>query len=223
MLLLASCATSTPRSVNTASGLDTVPLTGFVSVPARDARDSALIQGLARLRQVIDSLPLHDNTALTRIARFPSGTLALVPGSEEWPDSTQVAYELLRDSLDRPRSGLESPGSRSGDWYLVTTHYFDTTGATFMVERHASFFSGCWDEKGDSMVGLRETLTSYYAQPRRLLGRAFVRTTFDTTIAPPSDNCNPAFQEPFPVYSSWSSFANATGLGQLLGPSRSPD
>ena len=140
----------------------------------------------------------------------------MVPASAEWPESTETAYGVVRDSAGRPAYVFESPTSQSGDWYLITGHYFDTTGATVLVQRHASFFSGCWDQKGDSMISLRETLISYYGHGLRLAQRDFIRTTFDTSVAAPSDNCNPAFQEPFPVYRSWSSFTTPAPLEPLL-------
>jgi hypothetical protein len=106
--------------------------------------------------------------------------------------------------------------SQSGDWNIQSTHYFDSTGTTTAVEREASFFNGCTLVKTDSTIGIRETVTSYFAPRHRLVKRTFVRTTFDDTTPAPVENCNESFRTTYPIYPTWDSLAVATGLGELL-------
>lgn len=215
-LVLAGCWAGAPAPAANWSASDTVAVAEYRMIPARTAADSALVTRVRGRRDAIDAYVLRDARALIRIARLPSGLLAPVAATAEWPDSTEIAFGLLRDSVGRVAYAYESPQSESGDWYLVTRHYFDSTGSTVLVERRASFFSGCWDQQGDSVIAIREALTSYYGPHLRLARRDFVRTALDTAIPAPAEGCNRAFQEPFPVYASWTALSKATQLGPFV-------
>jgi hypothetical protein len=213
---LIACSSAGHSGTAKPSEPDIIPTSAYAAVAPPNTADSALVARLKLRRLAVDSLAVRDSQSILSFAHLPGDTIAPVHSAAEWPESTDVSYWVFKDAAGRAIVAYESPHSESGDWFLLTTHYFDSTGSTVIVERHASFFNGCWDEKGDSMMGIRETLTSYYDPKHRLAGREFVRTAFDTAIPAPTGNCNTMFQEPFPVYHTWQDLTKATGLAPFV-------
>jgi hypothetical protein len=152
------------------------------------------------------------------IAGLSDGRLSLVAQPDAWPDSTDVSYNVYRDGKGQVRLAYQSPYSQSGDWNLNLSHYFDSRESTFLMERQMSFFNGCWNDSSGTVIGVRETSTSYFDASGRLVGRDFVRTTFDGAPAP-TEGCNTTMRTPYVVYPNWEALGRATGLIGFLSTS----
>ena len=180
-------------------------------------RGDSTAAALAELREKsVDSLVTSNRSAIIFAASLPGRRLETISTPDDAPDSADEIFAVLRDGQGRVEYAAESPVSQSGDWNMESTHYFDTAGATMVVEREASFFNGCTLAKSDSTVGIRETVTSDFAPRNRLVKRTFVRTMFDDSTLAPLENCNESFRTGYPIYPTWDSLAAATGLGALL-------
>ena len=76
---------------------------------------------------------------------------------ENFPESVEISFSILKDSLGKIISASEFPVSQSGDWYIVLTHYFDQNGKTFAFERQTNYFNIIYSD------GVAyETKTEYY-------------------------------------------------------------
>lgn len=150
------------------------------------------------------------------VAELPDDLFVRIKMADTLPDSAVNSYAIVRDNAGRIVRVTVAPVSESGDWYMESSHYFDTTGSTIVVRRQASFFNGCTLPAGDSTVGVRETVSAYFDPKHRLLRRTFVRTLFDDTIPAPTDNCNESFQVVYPIYPTIDSLVAATGLATLV-------
>ena len=181
-----------------------------------DSAAAAIAQQRVR---AVDSLLGKKRSSLIYAAGWSGHHLTIVPKPDDAPDSAEEIFAVLRDDQGHVAYAAESPVSQSGDWNIQSSHYFDSTGTTVMVQREASFFNGCTLAKSDSTVGVHETVASYFAPHDRLVKRTFVRTTFDDDSTPaPTENCNESFRTAYPIYPTWDSLAVATGLGTLLRP-----
>lgn len=150
------------------------------------------------------------------IAELPDDLFVRLKMADSLPDSAVNSYSIVRDNAGRIVRVTEAPVSESGDWYMESTHYFDTTGSTIVMRRQASFFNGCTLPASDSIAGVRETVSSYFGPKHRLVRRTFVRTLFDDTTSAPTDNCNESFQVVYPIYPTLDSLVAATGLAKLV-------
>ncbi len=197
---------------------DTTAGSGYSVLPPRDARDSAVVAGSRAARAALDSQIRADPHGMSLIAGLADGRFTLVARPDAWPDSTEVSYNVYRDGKGQVRLAYQSPYSHSGDWNLDLSHYFDSRESTFLMERQMSFFNGCWNDSSEAMTGVREITTSYFDPTGRLVGRDFVRTTFDGAPAP-TEGCNTTMRTPYTVYPSWAALGKATGLTGFLARS----
>ena len=188
----------------------------YTVVLPRTVSDSTSAAIAEKRRRIVDSLVAANLSAFIYVADLPGGQLEIVPKPADAPDSADDIFAVLRDDKGHVVYAAEGPVSQSGDWSIQSTHYFDTTGAIAVVERRASFFNGCTLAKSDSVVGLREIVTSYFAPRHRLVKRTFVRTMFNDSTPAPTADCNESFQTAYPIYPTWDSLAVATGLGDAL-------
>lgn len=188
----------------------------FAYVRARSAADSNLASQTERRSRAIDSLATADATRVMFLAELPDDLFVRLKMADTLPDSAVDSYAIVTDGASRIVRVTEVPVSESGDWYMESTHYFDTTGSTIVMRRHASFFNGCTLPASDSSVGVRETVSSYFGPKHRLVRRTFVRTLFNDTTPAPTDNCNESFQVVYPIYPTLDSLVAATGLAKLL-------
>jgi hypothetical protein len=177
--------------------------------------ESAMAAKALQVRSWIDTFADVNPKATTYAARLANNQLVVTSRRRDFPDSVDEAYLIVSDTSGRVRALGESPLSQSGDWTIATTHYFDSSGSTVVVEREASFFNGCTNPKGDSTSGEHEAVTSYFGPKLRLVRRTFVRRKFDGKVPGPSEICNDSFQTDYKMYPSWDSLANATGLGAI--------
>jgi hypothetical protein len=77
-----------------------------------------------------------------------SGKPELVPVKDtaSWPESTEISYNVVTDSIGRPLIHRQSPTSESGDWFAVESHYFAPDGRTILHQyRISGFSSECTD------------------------------------------------------------------------------
>jgi hypothetical protein len=188
----------------------------YTVVLPRTSGDSTSVAIAERRRRAVDSLVAVDLSAFVYAAGLPGGGLQIVPKPGDASDSAENIFAVLRDDGGHVVYAAEAPVSESGDWSIQSSHYFDTTGATVVIERRASFFNGCTLAKSDSTIGIREIVTSYFAPRHRLVKRTFVRTTFNDSTPAPTANCNESFQTAYPIYPTWDSLAAATGLDVAL-------
>ena len=209
-------ADSVPGAVTDTSEFAARPELYTLVTPNTRGDSAAAAIAQQRVRTV-DSLLGKKRNSLVYAAGLPDHHLTIVPKPDDAPDSAEEIFAVLRDDQGRIVYAAESPVSQSGDWNIQSSHYFDSTGTTVMVQREASFFNGCTLAKSDSTVGVHETVTSYFAPHDRLVKRTFVRTTFDDDSTPaPTENCNESFRTAYPIYPTWDSLAVATKLGELL-------
>jgi hypothetical protein len=192
----------------------------YTRVRARSAADSSLAAQAERTSRAIDSLAKSDEPRVMWIAELPDDLLVRLKMADTLPASAVGSYTIISDSASRIARVTKVPVTESGDWYMESTHYFDTTGSTIVMRRHASFFNGCTFPANDSTVGVRETVSSYFDPTHRLVRRTFVRTLFDDTTPAPTDDCNESFQIVYPIYPTLDSLIAATGLANLVRTSR---
>lgn len=67
--------------------------------------------------------------------------LVPVKDTASWPESTEISYSVVRDSIGRPLIHRQSPTSESGDWFAVESHYFAPDGRTILHQYRISGFS----------------------------------------------------------------------------------
>jgi hypothetical protein len=187
----------------------------YASIHPNNAQDSRAVAAARVARAALDSQMQAAPGQVILVAGLADSTITRVTTPDKWPDSTVVSYDIFADHAGYVRLAYESPYSQSGDWSLVISHYFDTRGLTFLVERQMSFFNGCWNDSTANMIPVRETSTTYFDSTGRLISREFVRTTFDDKPAP-TEGCNTTMRTPYAVYLSWDSLAACRRLGQFM-------
>jgi hypothetical protein len=191
-------------------------LTLFVPVRARNSADATLASREERAALAIDVMAKAHPSRTSIVAQLPDDLFVRAARADSLPDSAEKSYAIVRDAGGRIVAVSEAPESESGDWHVVSDHYFDPTGSTIVMQRRASFFNGCTLPKSDSTVGISETATSYFGAKHRLIRRTFVRTLFDGTTPAPTENCNESFQIIYPIYPTLDSLVAATGLGSMV-------
>lgn len=183
---------------------------------ARNAADSALAAQEERAALAIDAMAKANPSRTSIVAQLPDDLFVRVASANSLPDSAEGSFSITRDAGGRVVAVSDVPVSESGDWYMVSDHYFDSTGSTTVMRRRASFFNGCTLAKSDSSVRVSETVTSYFGAKHRLVRRTFVRTLFDGKTPAPTDNCNESFQIIYPMYPTLDSLLAATGLKSMV-------
>ena len=104
---------------------------------------------------------------LTFIKLTETGQPVLIK-TDTLPEDAITTYYILKDSLSKVITISELPTSRSGDWFIVYTHYFDKTGKTFAFERQTNFFnSNCTDGVA------YETKTEFYNSDFKIIDKFY--------------------------------------------------
>lgn len=188
----------------------------FAPLSVRNAADAALAARDERVTLAVDAATKSHPTRTSLVAQLPDDVFVNIASADSLPDGAERIYAITRDAGDRIVVVSEVPVSQSGDWYMVSDHYFDSTGSTIVMRRRASFFNGCTLPKNDSTVGVSETVTSYFGAKHRLMRRTFVRTLFDGKTPAPTDDCNESFRIIYPIYPTLDSLVTATGLGSMV-------
>ena len=84
------------------------------------------------------------------------------------PKNVEVAFNVLKNDSGKIVTASEFPFSKSGDWKVILTHYFDKDGKTFIFERQTNFFnSTCTDGVA------YETRTEFYDGEFQLIDKKY--------------------------------------------------
>lgn len=88
------------------------------------------------------------NSDSVRLRMFVKKTGSEIPKEllefENWDENTLEIYNILFDENENPILFIVSPYSRSGDWSLSHTYYFNHKGETYFYQYYLAFFnSGC--------------------------------------------------------------------------------
>ena len=188
----------------------------FVPVRARNSTDAMLASREERAALAIDAMAKAHPNRTSIVAQLPHDLFVRAASADSLPDSAEGSYAVTRDARGRIVAVSDMPVSQSSDWYMVSDHYFDSTGSTIVMRRRASFFSGCTLPKSDSTVSVNETVASYFGAKHRLVRRTFVRTLFDGKTPAPAENCNESYRTSYPIYPTLDSLVAATGLGSMV-------
>jgi len=115
-----------------------------------------LIERLKGQKAQIDTLFKRNPNEIKVFALFEDDQIPREIYDQDFPDNVVTTFNLLRDSKGRLIRISEFPFSRSGDWHIGLTHYFDNQGKTFAFERKTNFFNSICTEIAF------ETVTEYY-------------------------------------------------------------
>jgi hypothetical protein len=180
------------------------------------AADSISAMLAERYRLAVDSITIANPRNLFFVVRLPRVRFVLLGRIDDAPDSVDDMIAVVHDVKGHLVAIGEVPIVESDDWSIQYKHYFDTTGATLAVARTASLDKGCKSAKGDSTIGIREVVTSYFTPSHRLVKRTFARTTLSDSTPAPTSSCDESFRTAYRIYPSWDSLAASTGLGDFL-------
>jgi len=133
------------------------------SIPEPD-----LMERLRYEKSEIDTLIKNSKgECLTFIKLTETGTASLIE-TDSVPEEAITTYYIFKDSLGKAITISELPTSKSGDWFIVYTHYFDKTGKTFAFERQTNFFnSNCTDGVA------YETKTVFYNSDFKIINKFY--------------------------------------------------
>lgn len=113
---------------------------------------------LKHRRDWIEKYSLKHKSEMVVFAKVPGKAQLIKIVNDKWPDETEYAYNVLKDSSGNVILIYSSPVSESGDWNVEHNHYFDPEGNTFLFERHANAFNDC--SAGDEVA--YETVKKYF-------------------------------------------------------------
>lgn len=133
-----------------------IPL--FLLIPfIVSAQKNNSIQELINKKQQYDTLRIKQMKDLLVYAKIAGQSDLIKFNGDEWPDSIECSYNILKDNKGNILLISVYPFSISGDWFVGFTHYFDEHGKTFAFERLTSFYnSGCTDDMAT------ETIVKYF-------------------------------------------------------------
>lgn len=120
---------------------------------------------LKQRRDKIEKYSLDHKNATIVFAKVHTKAELIKVIDDKWPDDTEYAYNVLKDSSDKVILIYSSPISESGDWDIEHKHYFESDGNTFLFERHASAFSDCLSD-GEAAY---ETVKKYFDVDLKLI------------------------------------------------------
>ena len=112
------------------------------------------------VRQRVDSVIAIGNARPDRVllfARISEGdTLVAVKDSLSWPEEVETRFTLLFDDNGKLMLHTEVPTSESGDWYMVSEHFFNSQGHTVFYRAHVSGFGS------ECASIVRETVETFF-------------------------------------------------------------
>ena len=216
MVLACACSRREPRSNGEQHISQVARDTGSTAadsepraVPARTGADSARVRQIRALRLRIDS-QLKGHAPRPRLFAAVGDSVVTVRDTSAWPEETDVSYAVLEVAGGKIRFASESPTSRSGDWFVLDSYYFDEGGRTVLVRRFQSSFQTACDD-----TPVKEITESYYGPDLQLLQRDYRLTNaHDVRVDP--EQCRPYIQDAPRLPRTWEAFAQATGLGRFF-------
>ena len=127
-----------------------------------------IIERLEYQKTTIDTLFRQSTDKLIVLAKLTDIDNPIIINNEDFTDDVETSYYILKDSLGNIITVSEFPFSKSGDWSIAFTHYFDKEGKTFAFERQTNFFNSfCTDEVA------YETRTKFYDRNFKLIKRTY--------------------------------------------------
>ncbi len=117
----------------------------------------SLILKLKQRKKAIDTYLNKNSKSLTVLVKVPGKTELVVVKDEQWPDSIQYTYNILRNAKGNIILVAQIPNDEAGDWFITYRHYFNEKGKTFAFSCDQSIFT-------DQIKGgvLNETTTTFY-------------------------------------------------------------
>lgn len=178
-------------------------------VSARTGADSARVRQIRALRLRIDS-ELSGNAPRPRLFAAVGDSIVTVRDTSAWPEETDVSFAVLEVAGGKVRFASESPTSRSGDWFVLDSYYFDEGGRTVLVRRFQSSFQTTCDD-----APVKEITDSYYGPDLQLLQRDYRLTNAHEVRVEPQQ-CRPYIQDDPRLPRTWEGFAQVTGLARFF-------
>jgi len=124
-----------------------------------------ILERLKRQKSEIDTLYKYHRCNILSFAQLTENSLPFRIDST-FDEEYYTKFVLQKDSMGKIISASEFPYCRSGDWFLVVTHYFDKNGQTFVYERQFNTFH-CLDGIG------YETITKYYNADFQIINKEY--------------------------------------------------
>lgn len=127
-----------------------------------------IIERLKYQKSTIDTLFRHSTDKLIVLAKLTDIDEPITITNGNFPDNVEISYNILKDSLEHIVTISEFPFSKSGDWNIIFTHYFDNDGKTFAFERQTNFFNSICTE------GVAyETRTEFFNSDFQLIDKTY--------------------------------------------------
>jgi hypothetical protein len=142
-----------------------------------------ILERLNYQKMIIDSLLIHSTHKLIVSAKLINKDEPIQLRSDNFPDSVETTFSLLRDSLGRAIIALEQPFSESGDWIIILKHYFDEEEKTFAFEKQVKFFNSICTS-GPAY----ETKIEFYDSDFQLIGNNY-KLVDEKNKPLPTDSC----------------------------------
>ena len=142
----------------------------------------------------IDSLIQRNPKRLEMFAKIHGKTpLVVVRKGADWPEETEVSYNVFRDRAGHVVYFCETPTSESGDWNMVCEHYFNSDGDVLLYRYFVSGFNS------DCTEILRQEFKLFFDSNFNLIGKESALT--DKDFKPISaEGCEFNYKFPFQVY-----------------------
>ena len=124
-----------------------------------------ILERLTYQKAEIDTLTSRNKTKIINYIQLSESDLPFQIDSI-FEDDYYSEFVLYKDSLGKIISISEIPYSRSGDWFLVLTHYFDKEGKTFAFTKQFNTFL-CLNGIG------YETTTEFYNSDFQIIAKKY--------------------------------------------------
>jgi hypothetical protein len=130
--------------------------------------ESDIGERLRYQKRIIDTEFNHSKTKLIVLVKLADNDELVRVTNEEFPEDIETTFNIFEDSLGQVITISEFPFSRSGDWYISLTHYFDKDERTFAFEKQTNFFNSiCTDGAA------YETKTEFYNSDFQLIDKEY--------------------------------------------------
>lgn len=152
-----------------------------------------ILETLQQNKSKIDTIFNYSKDKIIELAKLEDRSEPVLIKNDNLPDNVETSYTILKDSLGKIISVSESPFSKSGDWFMIFTHYFDNNGKTFAFERQTNFFNSiCTDGVA------YETITEYYNSDFGLVEKEYELTDENNKVLQ-KDSCQLPYEYKYTV------------------------
>ncbi len=160
-----------------------------------------IVQQLRASKVQMDSLYKNNTKQLVHYIKKEK-TLKPLLVLEDTIDDVACEYIFQKDTLGNLISATEFPVSKSGDWYIVYTHYFDKQGKTFAFESQVNFFRACAEGVA------YETKTRYYDETFHIIDTTYILVD-ENNKSLVGDSCSTYFYKPCVIYNCEKTYLQA--------------